>query len=218
MLKEISVDLFIREAASSTPIPNGSSIAALAGAQAAALLSMYCNLSMNREQFGDIVDLMQKTGEEARFICVKLLEGADRSAIVFNQNADALQMPQDTNEQIENRNRALQEAAQSAVKVTLRSTWGCLRILYLTNEVSNKGSKQVAAGLGVANLQSYSGAVGTYYSLNSNPEHINNKTTIAEYRQEAADLLQDAQKLYGLNREMLEEDLKHEYLINSEFI
>jgi formiminotetrahydrofolate cyclodeaminase len=35
MLKEISVNLFIREAASSSPVPNGSSIAALAGAQAA---------------------------------------------------------------------------------------------------------------------------------------------------------------------------------------
>lgn len=30
MLKEISVDLFMRRAASATPIPNGSSIAALA--------------------------------------------------------------------------------------------------------------------------------------------------------------------------------------------
>lgn len=54
MLKEISVDLFMRRAASANPIPNGSSIAALAGAQAAALLSMYFNLSMNREQFGEL--------------------------------------------------------------------------------------------------------------------------------------------------------------------
>jgi hypothetical protein len=29
---------------------------------------------------------MQKTGEEARFICAKLLEGADKSAIIFSQN------------------------------------------------------------------------------------------------------------------------------------
>lgn len=47
ILKEISVDLFIREAASSSPVPNGNSIAALAGAQAAALLSML--LTVNRQ-------------------------------------------------------------------------------------------------------------------------------------------------------------------------
>ncbi|MFU8795312.1 MAG: cyclodeaminase/cyclohydrolase family protein [Dethiobacteria bacterium] len=211
MLKEISVDLFIREAASSTPVPNGSSIAALAGAQAAALLSMYCNLSMDRKQFGDIVDLMHKTGEEARFICVKLLEGADISAIIFNQSAGALKMPQDTNEQIENRNRSLQEAAARAVKVALRSTWGCLRILYLINEVANKGNKQLTADLGVANLQSYSGAVGTCYSLNSNLEQFSDQVLAASYRQEAGNLLGEAQRLYDLNREMLEELLKHAY-------
>ena len=211
MLKEISVDLFIREAASSSPVPNGSSIAALAGAQAAALLSMYCNLSMNREQFGDIVELMQKTGEEARFICVKLLEGADKSAIAFNQNANALQMPQETNGQIEDRNRVLQETAENTVKVSLRSTWGCLRILYLINEVANKGNQQATADLGVANLQSYSGAVGTCYSLNRNLEQITDDRLAVEYQQEARNLLQEAQRLYDLNREMLEEVLKHEY-------
>lgn len=75
-----------------------------------------------------------------------------------------------------------------------------------------------AFGQNIKRQRRYSGAVGTCYSLNSNLEHINNKTTIAEFRQEAANLLQKAQKLYGLNREMLEEVLKHEYLINSELI
>jgi methenyltetrahydrofolate cyclohydrolase len=211
MLREISVDLFIREAASPSPIPNGSSIAALAGAQAAALLSMYCNLSMNREQFGDIVDLMQKTGEEARFICVKLLEGADMGAIAFNQNAEALNMPQDTNEQIENRKKALHASALSVIKVTLRAAWGCLRILFLINEVVTWGTPQVTPDLGVANLQSYSGAVGTCYSLNNNLELIEDKSLVAEYRQEAHNTLKEAQRLYILNRELVEAIIKPDF-------
>lgn len=120
MLKEISVDLFMQRAASSTPIPNGSSIAALAGAQAAAL---------------------------------------------------------------------------SAVKVTFRSAWDCLRILFLINDVAAKGNLELTPDLGVANLQSYSGAVGTCYSLNKNLEYIKDSERAAEYRQEADSTLKVALRL-----------------------
>ena len=171
---------------------------------------------MNREKHGDVVDLMQKTGEEARLICVKLLEGADRSAIAliaFNQGAKVLQMQEEQGGHTTQYTRELQETAVNAVKVTLRSAWGCLRILYLINAVANKGNPQVTADLGVANLQSYSGAVGTCYSLNKNMEQIKDVQMIAEYRQEAGNLLQEAHRLYTVNLEMLEEVIKPEYPI-----
>ena len=74
MLKELSVEEFIREVASSSPAPGGGSVAALAGAQGAGLLSMYCNLSQNREKLGDVVDELQEKGEEARYLKTKLIE------------------------------------------------------------------------------------------------------------------------------------------------
>jgi len=153
MLKELTIEQFVREVASSSPAPGGGSVAALAGAQAAGLLSMYCNLSQNRDKLGDIVDKLKEAGEEARFLKTKLLEAIDEDTIAFNRVMDAYRLPKDSVERVEERKRAILDAAITAADVPLQTSRGCLRVLSLVAEVAGKGNPMAITDLGVANLQ-----------------------------------------------------------------
>jgi methenyltetrahydrofolate cyclohydrolase len=208
MLKELSVEEFVREVASASPAPGGGSVAALAGAQGAGLLSMYCNLSQNRDKLGAIVDNLQKAGEEARFLKVKLLEAIDEDTIAFNQVMDAYRLPKDIAEQKEIRIKAIQDAAINAAEVPLQTARGCLRVLAIVGEVAAKGNPTAITDLGVANLQGYSGLIGACYNVKINLGMVKDAAVVADFNRETEAIVNEGQKQFEANRSTIEEAIK----------
>jgi methenyltetrahydrofolate cyclohydrolase len=204
MLKELSVEEFVREVASASPAPGGGSVAALAGAQGAGLLSMYCNLSQNRDKLGDIVDNLQKAGEEARFLKVKLLEAIDEDTIAFNQVMDAYRLPKDTADQGDTRKKAIQDAAVNAAEVPLQTARGCLRVLSIVGEVAAKGNPTAITDLGVANLQGCSGLIGACYNVKINLGMIKDSAVVADFNRETYAIIKEGQKQFEANRSIIE--------------
>ena len=204
MLKELSVEEFVREVASASPAPGGGSVAALAGAQGAGLLSMYCNLSQNRDKLGDLVDNLQKAGEEARFLKVKLLEAIDEDTIAFNQVMDAYRLPKDTADQKDIRKKTIQDAAVNAAEVPLQTARGCLRVLSIVEEVAAKGNPTAITDLGVANLQGYSGLIGACYNVKINLGMIKDAVVIADLNRETDAIIKEGQKHFEANRSTIE--------------
>ncbi len=204
MLKELSVEEFVREVASASPAPGGGSVAALAGAQGAGLLSMYCNLSQNRDKLGDIVDTLLKAGEEARFLKVKLLEAIDEDTLAFNQVMDAYRLPKDTTEQKDIRIKAIQDAAVYAAEVPLQTARGCLRVLSIVGEVVAKGNPTAITDLGVANLQGYSGLIGACYNVKINLGMIKDAAVVADFNRETGAIIKEGQKQFEANRVIIE--------------
>lgn len=207
MLKELSVEQFVHEVASSSPAPGGGSIAALAGAQAAGLLSMYCSLSQNRAKLGDVVDLLQQTGEEARFLKTKLLEAIDDDTIAFNQVMDAYRLPKDSEEQKADRSKAIQAAAQNAADVPLQTARGSLRVLSIIGEVAAKGNPTAITDLGVANLQAMTGLIGACYNVRINLNIIADKHKIEEFNSEISEIMIHGQELFENNRILIEKEI-----------
>ena len=207
MLKELTVEQFVREVASGSPAPGGGSVAALAGAQGAGLLSMYCNLSQNREKLGDVVELLQKIGEEARFLKVKLLEAIDEDTIAFNQVMDAYRLPKLSEEEKVRRKKAIQKAALNAAEVPLLTARGALKILALVNEAAGKGNPSAITDLGVANLQALSGLIGACYNVQINLGMITDEVKAVELKKEIVAIRSEGEKLFQSNQDLIEKEI-----------
>lgn len=205
MLKELPVEVFVREVASSAPAPGGGSVAALAGAQAAGLLSMYCNLSQNREKLGDVVDDLQEKGEEARFLKTKLIEAIDEDTLAFNQVMDAYRLPKGSDDEKTVRKEAIQKAGIKAAEIPLQTARGSLRVLSLVSEVAGKGNPMAITDLGVANLQAFSAVTGACYNVKINLDIIKDKQNVADFKAEVNSIIKEAEELFNNNRKEIEE-------------
>lgn len=204
MLKELTVEQFVREVASSSPAPGGGSVAALAGAQAAALLSMYCNLSQNRDKLGDVVDVLKDAGEEARFLKTKLLEAIDEDTIAFNQVMDAYRLPRDSEENKVERDNAIREAAINAADIPLQTARGCLRVLSLVNDVAGRGNPTAITDLGVANLQARAALIGACYNVRINLSMIKDQQKVTEFMRETGEITRQGENFYANNSTVIE--------------
>ncbi len=208
MLKELSLEVFVREVATATPAPSSGSVAALAGAQAAGLLSMYCNVSQDRERLGDSVDQIQKTGEEARYLMNRQLEMVDEDTVAFNQVMEAFrtEKTQLANRQV--RDAEIVETVGNAAEITLQSARGALRTLFLISEVACKGNPSALTDLGLANLQAIACLTGSYYNILANLALLKNRGNAAVISREAEEILNQGQELFRLNQENIEEKLQ----------
>ncbi|MDW7739392.1 MAG: cyclodeaminase/cyclohydrolase family protein [Bacillota bacterium] len=207
MLTDLTIEEFVNEVASSSPAPGGGSVAAFAGAQAAGLLSMYCNLSQKRDKLGDVVDLIQKTGEEARYIKEKLLEAIDEDTLAFNKVMDAYRMPKDDEKARGERNNAVQKAVLYAAEVPLQTARRSLRILSLIKDIEARGNPSAITDLGVANLHAYSGLIGACYNVQINISLLNDNKTAADFNHEVAELHRQGENLFIHNKALIENNL-----------
>jgi len=204
MLKDLPVEVFIREVATASPAPSSGSVAALAGAQAAGLLSMYCNVSQDRDKLGDAVDIIQKAGEEARFLMARQLDNIDEDTVAFNQIMEIFRLPEDDYSSKAERSAAIRQAVQNAIETTLKSARGSLRTLSLINEVACKGNPSAITDLGMANLQAFSGLTGAYYNVKANLGLLKTQDKTGEVIREAEEILKQGQVFFDSNRSLIE--------------
>lgn len=204
MLKEMTVEEFVREVASSSPAPGGGSVAALAGAQAAGLLSMYCSLSQNREKLGQVVDMLQQAGEEARFLMTRLLETIDEDTLAFNRVMEAYRLPAEGERGKTERKAAIRESARMAAEVPLQAARGSLRVLSLIGEVAGKGNPKAISDLGVANIQAHSGLIGACYNVAVNLEMIGDQDVVTAIERERVELIDKGTAFFDANLLLIE--------------
>jgi len=180
---------FLDELASSAPAPGGGSVASLAGALGAALVSMVCNLTLGKKGYeevqGDIQELLARS-EALRQELTDLLE-ADVAA--YTAYSQAAKMPRDTEEQKAARNQAMQAALKNATLVPLRVAEAAVRVMELCLPTAEKGNKWAVSDAGVAVLMAEaalrSAALNVFINLGS----IKDEAFVAEKRAHLDSLL-----------------------------
>lgn len=205
MLKELSVDQFVREVASATPAPGGGSVAALAGAQAAGLISMYCRLSLKREKYGDAVTLMEEAGNMAGDLSASLIQAVDEDSAAFNRVMDAYRLSRITEEEKIRRAESIQEATLQAARVPLVTAEYGLRLLKLVEAVAGCGNPSASTDLGVGNLQAFTALIGAGYNVRINLDAIKDAAVKEQISARLSCLLDEGQRLFAQNRALIEQ-------------
>lgn len=142
-LMTLSSEAFLTELASAAPAPGGGGGAAMAGALAAALSSMVCNLTIGKEKFAEQEPEIKRLLERAETIRAELLQLVEADAAVFGSFMSCYKLPKATEEEKAARTAAIRAAAKQAAEVPLAIARASLQVLQLAERLVKIGNPNV---------------------------------------------------------------------------
>jgi glutamate formiminotransferase len=114
-------EAFVTAVAAPTATPGGGSVAALAGALAAALGEMVCGLSLNRPSVEAHHPNLRELQNRLSSLRQRLLENIDRDALSYEAVIAAFKLPKSAEDERAERTRAIEEASKKAALVPLET-------------------------------------------------------------------------------------------------
>ncbi|MDI1276516.1 methenyltetrahydrofolate cyclohydrolase [Methylobacter sp.] len=154
-IKDKSVQAFIDELASKAPTPGGGSAAAVMGAQAAALISMVCNLTIGKPKYAEVEVEMQSLLEKSEALRETLTGMIKADVEVFDRLMATYGLPKDSDEEKSVRSEAIQSALKEATVVPLACANACAEAITLSRIAAEKGNIGVISDAGVAVMAAY---------------------------------------------------------------
>ncbi|MCG3128434.1 MAG: Methenyltetrahydrofolate cyclohydrolase [Phycisphaerae bacterium] len=145
-LIDLPVAQFLDQTAAETPTPGGGSVAALAGALAAALGGMVCAFTIGRPRFAGVESRVRAVREQLQQ-CERLLRAlVDEDAAAYGRLSDAFKLPCSD----ASRAARVAEAASLAAIAPLSTAASCRRISELIAELGAIGNPQLIADVEVS--------------------------------------------------------------------
>ena len=156
-IKDKSIQSFLDELASKSATPGGGSVAALMGAQSAALTSMVCNLTIGKLKYAEVEVEMQALLQKSEALREKLTGLIKADVDVFNRLMAAYGLPKETDEEKAARTEAIQTVLKAATDVPLDCARACAEAIELSRCAANKGNLGVISDAGAAVMAGYAG-------------------------------------------------------------
>jgi formiminotetrahydrofolate cyclodeaminase len=170
-IKENSIQIFLNQLASSSATPGGGSVAALMGAQSAALISMVCNLTIGKAKYTEVELEMKALLHQTEDLREKLTALIKADVDVFTHLMNAYGMTKQTDDEIRVRSEAIQNVLKAATEVPLECARLCSELIALSSHAANKGYDGVISDAGAAVMAAYSGlkssALNVYINTSS---------------------------------------------------
>ncbi len=171
-LVKMTVQDFIEQLASAQPTPGGGSASALAGAMAAAMVEMACNLTVGREKFRDVEDDLRVVLGRARELRAILLEAVDQDTEAYDQVSQAYKLPRSTDAEKAERTAAIQSGLRYATEVPMRVAQAAHETYQLATIAVEKSNPNVASDAKVAQLLADAARDGAIANVNINLDSI----------------------------------------------
>ncbi|MFW9930929.1 MAG: cyclodeaminase/cyclohydrolase family protein [Candidatus Thorarchaeota archaeon] len=192
MLYDMSLKEFLKETASDRAAPGGGSVAALTGALASSLGAMVCNLTLGKEKYiavqDEIKDLLHNLTANLETL-TKLIED---DANAFNDVMDAFKMPKETEQQIEERKKAIQSGYKKAISVPNETAKVTMNTLELLEPILEKGNQNAITDAATGALVAVAAIRGAILNIKINLTSINDEIYINTIKKEILELEQKA--------------------------
>jgi methenyltetrahydrofolate cyclohydrolase len=188
MLADMSVVDFLDETASNSPVPGGGSIAALSAAFSSALTQMVANLTLGKKGYEDVQEVAGFIAKEAEKMRGFFVEYIDKDSDAFNEVMNAFKLPKDTDEKMEYRKKAIQEATKVAALVPLDIAREAYKIMDLAQVVVEKGNKNAVTDGAVATMLARTAVLSALYNVKINLSSIKDKEFVEKVAKEVDEL------------------------------
>ncbi len=183
-----TVGQFLDELASSAPTPGGGSVAALAGAMAAGLLTMVCDLTIGKKNHVDFEDEAKALRERAETLRAELQRLAQEDVEVFNRLMAAYKLPRTTEADAATRRAAIQRVTRSATEVPLRTARAIVGLLPLCAPLARHGNRSAVSDVGVSALLIQAAVPAALLNVEINLAVLDDPLFVREARAQADDL------------------------------
>lgn len=183
------VGAFLDALASGEPAPGGGSVAALAGAMAAGLVCMVCNLTIGKKQFAEYEDEMRGTLARAEELRSSLQALAEEDVAVFGRLSAAYRLPRTTEADAATRQAAIQKVTRQAAEVALRVAQAAAALLPLCTAVSSRCARLIVGDVGVAAVLARATVQSAILNVESNLAGLDDQIYVRETRAQIEDLV-----------------------------
>jgi formiminotetrahydrofolate cyclodeaminase len=179
---------FLTELASGAPTPGGGSVAALAGAMAAGLLTMVCDLTIGKQQYAEFETEAQTLRERAEALRAELQGLAQADVNVFNNLSAAYKLPRTTEADAANRRAAIQKVMRQATEVPLRTARAAAALLPLCAPLARQGNRNAVSDVGVAALLVRAAVPAALLNVEINLAGLEDQIFVRQTRAQVEDL------------------------------
>jgi glutamate formiminotransferase/formiminotetrahydrofolate cyclodeaminase len=171
-----TVSGFTAAVASPVPAPGGGSVAAHVGALGAALAQMVAGLTVGRKKYATVDADMRELGLEAAALVGELQQLVARDAKAYEGVTVAYKLPKDTDAQVADRARAIDDALVGAALVPLETARACAKVAELAATAAELGNTNAASDAGVAALLAEAACRGAIYTVRINISSMTDKS------------------------------------------
>jgi glutamate formiminotransferase/formiminotetrahydrofolate cyclodeaminase len=198
---------FVASVASPSPTPGGGSVAAHAGALAAALAQMVAGLTVGKKKYAAVDAEMRELAVRAAALGNTLAALVARDAAAYAIVAAAYKLPAEGDQQQRDKTAKIDEALLHAAEVPLETAQACADVAELALAVAERGNTNAASDAGVAALLAEAGCVGASYNVRINVGALSEKERGAELSREAKALVARTRELARRTGEIVERGL-----------
>ena len=193
-LVDLSLSDFADEVSIESPAPGGGSVSSSVGALSAALVSMVSNLSFNKKGYEKNNNKFENIGIEAQKIKRKLISLVDEDTRAFNNIMESFRLPKKNNEQINKRNKMIEDATKYAIEVPLNIMKEAYKSIILSKKIAKIGNKNSLSDSGVAAELSYAAINGAYMNVLINLKDLKDISYSKDVTKKATSIAQKAEK------------------------
>jgi glutamate formiminotransferase/formiminotetrahydrofolate cyclodeaminase len=199
-LVDRTVEGFVVETASESAAPGGGSISATAGAMGAALGTMVANLSSHKRGWDERWEEFSDWAERGKKYQSELLFLIDEDTNAFNRVMAAFGLPQGTEAEQKEKERAIEDATKAAIDVPFRVMQVAYESMEVIKAMAEIGNPNSVSDAGVGALCARTAVMGAYLNVRINTPDLKDRE-FAEDRIARGKDLQD--KAIAMEQEIL---------------
>ncbi|MBD9357728.1 methenyltetrahydrofolate cyclohydrolase [Methylomonas albis] len=206
-IKDKSVETFLDELASKQATPGGGSAAAVMGAQAAALISMVCNLTIGKPKYAAVEAKMHALLTESEALRHALIGMIKADVDVFDKLMACYGLPKSSDVEKTLRAEQIQTVLREATLVPLECAKACVKAIELSRVAAEHGNLGVISDAGVAVMAGYAGLKSAALNVQINAASLKDRPFAEAQLGELDALLQAgeqvAEQIYRIVRDKL---------------
>ncbi len=196
MTQPLLMETFLDRLATASPTPGGGSVAALAGATGAGLVSMVCRLTLPKTEDGDLIERLSLACERADELRLRLTSLIERDAASYDAVITAYRLPKNTDDEKQRRRGAIQDALKVAATVPAETAATALELLSLAHEIVPDATRNAISDIGVAAHMAYASFSSAWVNVRINLGSIRDDSFIERMNAQARTDREHAASLY----------------------
>ena len=149
-------------------MPGGGSVAAHAGALAAALAQMVAGLTVGKKKYAAVDVEMKDVAQSAAALGNELAALVKRDADAYASVSDAYKLPKEPADAAAKRAEAVTKALLGAAEVPIETATAAVEVAKLALAVAERGNTNAVTDAGVAALLAHAAAKGAAYNVRVN--------------------------------------------------
>ena len=193
---------FLDAVAANSPTPGGGSVAALAGALAAALTAMVGRLTVGKRRYDDVKAEVSNAIVAAEQLRAALTARMEADAAAFDAVMAAYKLPKDTEAAQAARSRAIQQATIVAAEVPLATARDALNVMELALTVVQKGNVNAVTDAATSTWMAMAAIQGAALNVRINATSIEGVSEKRAWLAELEDIIARAQTLLAQVQEV----------------